>query len=170
MADEEEILIDASNMTLARMERYLWQRKERLENNQKSPQDGVLEFLAEMIRFQQNEEDWLEGKAQPSDDIHASIAAMHQKLETIEASLKPKKERAPRQDQLAKARCQAVAKYLWQANPEMTIADVASHEAVYNLSITNGKRYEARTVRDWVAEVDPRAPEKKIGRPRKAAS
>jgi hypothetical protein len=50
----------------------------------------------------------------------------------------------------------------------MTIAEVAAHEAVFNLGITKSKHYKAETVRKWVADVDPRKPENKVGRPRKA--
>ncbi len=49
----------------------------------------------------------------------------------------------------------------------MTQPEMAAHEAIFNLGITKSKNYKPETVRKWVAEVDPRPPEKKKGRPRK---
>ena len=91
-----------------------------------------------------------------------------ERLDTLDGKVTPlKKESNPRTMQLAKARCQAVAKYLWKLSPDMTQAEMAQHEAIYNIGITEGKRYEMDTIKKWIAEVDQRPAEKKRGRPRK---
>lgn len=71
----------------------------------------------------------------------------------------------PRNNQISKAVCQGIAKTLWKANPEMTIADMLKQHEV--LEYGGAKHYSLeKTVRPWLSEVDPRPPEKKTGRPK----
>jgi len=71
----------------------------------------------------------------------------------------------PRNSQIAKAVCQGIAKTLWEANPDMTIADMLKRDEV--LEYGGAKYYNLeKTVRPWLSKVDPRLPEKKTGRPK----
>lgn len=161
----EEILIDADNMTLERLDRYFFQRREREAQGKKSSQDWFLEMLTKIMRSLDEEEK--EGVSYPSDDLQQTLRLVIDKLDQLDKKIVPK-EHTPRAEQFAKVRVQAMATYLWGISPNMSQPEMASHEAVFNLAITGGKRYRLETVIKWVAEVDPRAPEKKRGRPRKA--
>lgn len=77
---------------------------------------------------------------------------------TSEQSLEAK----PTTSQIHKGLCQAVAKTLWELNPELTIAEIIKHPGI--LEHAEGKRYKGKnTLRDWVAEVDPRPASMKRG-------
>jgi hypothetical protein len=58
-----------------------------------------------------------------------------------------------RAEQLAKDRCQTVAKLLWQQNPNLTIAELTRHPLIRDKEIAGGQFYEPRTVYDWIAEI-----------------
>lgn len=71
-------------------------------------------------------------------------------------------EKLPRPSQLARLKCQAIAQTLWYLNPDMKSEEIIRHHAI--LEFGDGKRYQGKnTLRDWVREVDPRAPETKTG-------
>jgi len=73
--------------------------------------------------------------------------------------------KAPRQSQIVKAACQAVALTLWDIDPDMTIEDMKSHPAI--LKHAGGQHYSGKnTLRSWLSEVDPRPADKKTGRPK----
>ena len=83
----------------------------------------------------------------------------------LEKNVAGKPEMNARASQLAKAACQAVAKTLWKANPDMSIADMLKREEI--LEYGGGKHYSPeKTVRSWLSEVDPRPRAKKTGRPK----
>jgi hypothetical protein len=166
MAEEADgILIDKEKRTLYYLERYFSGRRERIESGQKDDQDWFLDLLCDFINTQDDED--AERSPQP-DDVQQALRLISNRLDAIDRKMPKPKETMPRAMQFAKARCQAMAKYLWHTHPDMTREEMARHEAVYNLSITEGKRYEIETVKKWIAKVDPRPPEKKRGRPRKA--
>ena len=60
---------------------------------------------------------------------------------------------------------QAVARTLWDQEPDMTIAAQKTHHAIRKHA--NGELYSDKTLHRWIAEVDRREPEKKAGRPKK---
>jgi hypothetical protein len=163
---KEEILIDAEHITLERLERYFTQRRERAEQGKKSLQDSFLEMLFQLMQSMDDEH--ADGMSS-QDDVRQELRIISNRLDALERKMPKPKEPTPRAMQFAKVRCQAMAKYLWQVHPEMTQVEMAQHDAIYNLSITDGKRYEIDTIKSWIADVDPRLPEKKRGRPRKAA-
>jgi len=72
-----------------------------------------------------------------------------------------------RPSQIDKQMCGAVAQTLWDIDPTLTIAAIIEHKAIQRFA--NGALYGAKTLRDWVKEVDPRPPEAKRGRPKKSA-
>jgi hypothetical protein len=161
----EEILVDAENITLERLERYFAQRRERKEQGNKSTQDWFLEMFCQLMQSLDDED--AERSPQP-EDVQQALRLISNRLDALDRKMPKPKEAMPRAMQFAKERCQTMAKYLWHKHPEMTQVEMAQHEAIYNLSITDGKRYEIDTIKDWIAEVDPRPAEKKRGRPRKA--
>lgn len=161
----EEILIDADNITLERVERYFTQRRERMERGKNSTQDWFLDMFCQMM---QSLDDENTDKAPQPDDVQQALRLITNRLDALDRKIPTPKESTPRTEQFAKERCQAMAKYIWKLYPEMTQVEMARHEAVFNLSITGGKGYTVDTVKDWIAEVDPRPAEKKRGRPRKA--
>lgn len=171
MTEHEEILLDANTITLEKVDLYLRQRIERAEKNEKTYQDFLFEMIAELILSQDDDAPTVsqtnDFQNEQSADVWQALRLITSRLEQIDKKMPQTKEKAPRTEQLAKERCKAVARYLWKLNPDMTIIDVAAHEAVYNLGITDGQHYLPETVRKWVAEVDPRKPENKVGRPRK---
>lgn len=75
------------------------------------------------------------------------------------------KEISPRQNQLDKVRCQAIAQALWDTHPQRTIADMTKDKQIQKFG--NGGQYTQETLEAWLREVDPRAPDKKTGRPKK---
>ncbi len=67
-----------------------------------------------------------------------------------------------RKEQIAKIRCQALAKYLWHLNPHMTIEEMKTHSAIQEYG--DGQYYKGKnTVRGWLSEVDPRPEDQKTG-------
>lgn len=68
--------------------------------------------------------------------------------------------------QLHKQLCQAIAKTLWDIQPDMTIEEMKTHSAIQEYG--GGKNYTGKnTLRDWLSEVDPRPAERKRGAPKK---
>lgn len=78
----------------------------------------------------------------------------------------PEEKRPPRQSQLDKLACQAIARTLWDKDPSLTIRALIEDPAIRRYG--NGAHYESKTLRQWLSEVDPRPVEAKTGRPRKA--
>jgi hypothetical protein len=76
-----------------------------------------------------------------------------------------RKEPSLRHEQIVKERCQAVAKLLWRQNPDYTTTELCTHADIRNEDITDGIRFQPRTIYDWLAAVDPRAQKDKVGRP-----
>lgn len=73
---------------------------------------------------------------------------------------------ASRASQLHKQLCQAIAKTLWDIQPDMTIEEMKNHPAIQEHG--QGKSYTGKnTLRDWLSEVDPRPAERKRGAPKK---
>ena len=72
---------------------------------------------------------------------------------------------ALRNERVAKERCQAAALLLWKQNPTYTTTELSTHPDVRNEDVTGGDSYQPRTIYDWIAEVDPRPREGKVGRP-----
>ena len=70
-----------------------------------------------------------------------------------------------RESQLDKARCHAIAQMLWDENPTSTIADMIRDKRI--LKYGNGSQYTEKTLHEWLKEIDPRAPDARIGRPKK---
>ncbi len=89
------------------------------------------------------------------------------KSQASQSSEKPKGS-IPRAEQLAKERCQTVAKLLWQQNPAYTITELSSHPLIRDKEIAGGQFYEPRTVYDWIAEIKNHPQKNKRGRPRKS--
>ena len=73
-----------------------------------------------------------------------------------------------RNDQVDKQLVQAIARTLWDIDPNLTIQALKEHPAV--LKYGNGAQYTPKTRHNWIKEVDPRPLEKKRGRPRKNSS
>lgn len=166
---EEEILLDGDTMTLDRIDRYLNQRRERAKQGKKSTQDFMLELLSDLMQSEANEDEPFTPNLHSSYELRDALNLINARLEQLDKKIVPsKKEPMPRAMQLAKARCQAVAKFLWQMHPDMTQEDMAGHKDIYDLSITKGKNYTPETIKKWIAEVDPRPEKKKRGRPSKA--
>lgn len=86
-------------------------------------------------------------------------------IESTNESASDKEPPSNRQSQIDKERCQAIALTLWDINPKYTIAALVKHPSIQRYG--NGRQYRPDTLHLWLAEVDPRDPEKKIGRPRK---
>lgn len=169
---EEEILVDDNKQILFHLERYLWQRRERTENHTKNSQDFFIDLLCDFVISQDAELSELDVGTKriiaDNEKIREELWTLNRNLHTLNKKIIPvEKESMPRAEQFAKERVQAVAKYLWSLYPDMTQPEMAAHEAIFNLGITKSKNYKPETVRKWVAEVDPRPPEKKKGRPRK---
>jgi hypothetical protein len=172
-SSEEEILIESNKQILFHLERYLWQRRERIENRAKSYQDLYIDLLCDFVISQESELSELDVGTKhiiaDNKKIRDEIRVLNRSLLMLDKKIAPiEKENTPRAEQFTRARVQALAKYLWSMNPEMTITEIAEHEAIFNLKITGAKGYTLDTIKKWVAAVDPRAPEKKRGRPRKA--
>lgn len=171
--NEVELLSNTDSITLEQIDRYLAQRRERVGKKKSTTQDFVLGLIAELIVSQENEAvefDPYEGiKVNQPEGLKQELKLIAARLDDLDKRIAPSKEKMPRAEQIAKERVQAIAKYLWNLHPDMTQPEMAAHEAIFNLKITGAKGYTFDTIKKWVAEVDPRAPEKKRGRPRKAA-
>lgn len=169
--DGGEMLIEAEKISLEQIDRYLAQRRERAEKGIKTPQDWLFGLISDLIVSQENEAvelDPINGiKVSPPEAVKQELKLITHRLDQLDKRIAPK-EHMPRKEQFAKQRVQAIAKYLWSLHPNMSQPDMAAHEAIFNLKITGAKGYTPDTIIKWIAEVDPRAPEKKRGRPRKA--
>lgn len=80
----------------------------------------------------------------------------------------PAQEEEPKKllpQQIDKMICQAVAKTLWDIDRTMTIKAMCEHPSILNYA--GGKNYAYKTLRGWFSTIDPREPDKKIGRPTK---
>lgn len=73
-----------------------------------------------------------------------------------------------RAEQLAKDRCQTIAKMLWKENPNLTIGALTRHPMIRDKDLGGAQFYEARTVYDWIAEIKNHPQKNKRGRPRKS--
>lgn len=168
----EAVLIDSEKQTLFHLERYLSQRRDRIENRKENYEDHFIRLMCDFIVSQDAEMDDLDVGTRKiiadNQKIQADIRLLNRGLYALGKQMAPKKEKTPRKEQLAKARVQAVARYIWGMHPNMSQPEMAEHKAIFNLEITGAKGYTPETIRKWVAEVDPRAPEKKRGRPPKA--
>jgi len=58
-----------------------------------------------------------------------------------------------------------VARELWKHQPYLNIVQIAEHEAI--IRACDGKRYEEKTIREWIKDLDPRPAGKRGGRPKK---
>lgn len=67
---------------------------------------------------------------------------------------------APRESEIMKERCQAIAALKWRDNPNISITDLANDPDIKLFGYNNGS-YTIRTVKLWLSEVDPRPPEVK---------
>ena len=167
-----ELLANADNITLEQIDHYLFQRRTRAEKKQSTTQDFLLGLIAELIVSQENEAleiDPYKGiQVKQPEGLKQELKLIAARLDDLDKRIAPPKEKTPRAEQIARERVQAIAKYLWNLHPDMTQPEMAAHEAIFNLKITGAKGYTFDTIKKWVAEVDPRAPEKKRGRPPKA--
>lgn len=76
-----------------------------------------------------------------------------------------KSKRPTRSSQIDKQLVQAVARTLWDIDPDFTIAQLIKHNAIQVYA--NGGMYKGKhTLRNWISEVDPRADGEKRGRPK----
>lgn len=71
-----------------------------------------------------------------------------------------------RDDRLDKLVCQAIARTLWQIDPNIHPSHMAKSKFIQRYG--NGKLYtDENTVKNWIVEVDPMKSERKTGRPPK---
>lgn len=73
--------------------------------------------------------------------------------------------RAPREGDIDRIACQAVAVTLWRLYPEASRQEIIRHRSLRGDA--GGRNYRVRTLDDWLKEVDPRPEAEKAGRPRK---
>ena len=85
-------------------------------------------------------------------------------LENAEKPITQKTKLRP--DQIQRLICQAIARTLWDVDPEMTITAMTRHNAI--LEYGDAKHYSEKAVRKWVAEVAPETVKNKRGRPKKS--
>lgn len=72
-----------------------------------------------------------------------------------------------KESQIDKIVCQAIARTLWDIEPDMTIASMCKHQAIQIYG--NGKQYTGlHTLRNWLSEVAPDNIKGKKGRPKKS--
>ena len=75
---------------------------------------------------------------------------------------------ATRKDQQDKRKCQEIARRIWGARPQMTIAEMCRQREI--LIDGNGKAYSGKnTLRSWLSKVAPPTVKGRRGRPRKQA-
>ena len=69
-----------------------------------------------------------------------------------------------RDDEVNKLLCQAIARTLWDLDPQIHPAHMLKHKAIRKYA--NGALYkDDETIRGWIFEVDPLRKERKTGRP-----
>lgn len=74
-----------------------------------------------------------------------------------------------KESQIDKLVCQAIARTIWDIEPDMTIASMCKHQAIQIYG--NGKQYTGlHTLRNWLSEVAPENIKGKKGRPKKSES
>lgn len=175
MEDEsaEEILIDDHKHTLYHLDRYIWQRRERTENRKNNSQDFFIDLLCDFLISQDDEMEDVDNTTRrmmvDNRKLRDDIRLIGHRLIELDKKITPaEKESTPRAEQFAKARCQALARYFWNINPNYTTKELSEHHDINNPCVTGGVHYTKRTIYDWIAEVDPRMPDNKVGRPRKA--
>lgn len=116
------------------------------------------------------------GQYAPCDLAEARISKEDLKAWALQRGIKPKflfpeerdkseQESTPRQSQLDKACCQAIARLIWDMEPKHTITDLTADRRI--LKYGNGNQYAEKTLKEWLREVDPRPLEEKTGRPKK---
>jgi len=157
---DEATLLDPETLTIEQMDKFVQGYRERRDNP--SVQDQLFNLVGKAVGL-------LDPYKDPEFMRDLAVSKRLSKIEKKLAEIKPPKktEKAPRAEQLAKARCQTAAKLLWKANPHLTITAVAKHESVCSPEITGGGTYVFSTIRDWVSEVYPKSEKPKVGRPRK---
>lgn len=89
---------------------------------------------------------------------------LEKNMPLVEAGYKSRIGYKRRDDWQDKQDCQAIAKKLWEENPDMTIADLIRSP---QLSSYVKKYKDKKTIRNWLSKVDARSKEKKTGRPKK---
>lgn len=160
-----DIKIRIGNLTDEEMEKL------RAEKPKQALDDPHIRKIIESISKGETPNDFLSQLGHPYIPRHSPILDIlkeeRQRTAQLQQPPSGKKQKLAREDQITKERCQTAAKLLWKDNPGLTIADVAKHPNVYNTDITGGRRYDLRTVRDWVAEVFPKHQKKQVGRPPK---
>lgn len=96
-----------------------------------------------------------------------SEIALIEKQYSIKRKTDTSKKRKPDHRQMQKDKCRAIAKKLWDQEPETTIVDMSiHHELIEHTKNIKGKLYTERTVREWIKDLCPnrkpgRRPEKK---------
>jgi hypothetical protein len=96
-----------------------------------------------------------------ADDKEISVP---EELQDCLRQLRSQPQRKERQSTRIKEACQTVAEKLWEANPRMTIKEMATAREIFDVGAGS---YGEQTRERWIREVDPRPPQEKRGRPRK---
>jgi hypothetical protein len=91
-------------------------------------------------------------------------------LQFIDAPAEQRSNSSPavsnRRDLIDKSICQAVAKTLWDIDPNLNIAQMARHTSIQKYG--GGSNYKGKdTLRNWLREVAPAHKKNKPGRPKK---
>lgn len=117
--------------------------------------DSAIKAYWEILRSEK-------GKQMKEDSVRQHI--LEKNMPLIEAGHKSRIGYKRRDDWQDKQDCQAIAKKLWEENPDMTIADLLRAPQLNSYA---RKYKDKKTVRNWLSKVDPRSKEKKTGRPKK---
>lgn len=151
---------------LSDSERY--QAYEEYEDRVLSGHNKAVSGLESVVRFRQFDKSRLERTYVLHETFVEDLAEYAPELPAPEfwsVPNTPASEPKPRDNQLAKAECQAIARLLWDQNPDLTIADIIRHKAIREF--TKASHYSEKARHRWVSEVDTRPPEEKVGRPTK---
>lgn len=92
------------------------------------------------------------------------MSMLEMSLPLIEAGHKSRIGYKRRDDWKDKKDCQAIAKRLWEENPDMTIADLLRAPQLNSYVM---KYKDKKTIRNWLSKIDKRPKERKTGRPKK---
>ncbi len=154
--DEIQLLSNADNITLEQIDHYLSQRRSRTEKSKNTTQDFLFGLIAELIVSQENEAVELDPykgiKVNQPEGLKQELKLIAARLDDLDKRIAPPKEKMPRNEQLAKERVQAIAKYLWNLYPDMTQPEMAAHKAIFNLKITGAKGYTPHRIAIHVTE------------------
>ena len=132
---------------------------------------GAIDFklLAEYYLAEHEVAEWYLKEGMPLPDFWFTPARAKEYTERYlrenpkEEADKPAPPQRP--EQIDRVICQAVARTLWEFEPNMTIAAVCEHKAVRQFA--NGAHYKLPTLRKWVGEVAPEHIKGRRGRPKK---